>query len=285
MGLLDGKVAAITGAGGGIGRTHALLFAREGARVVVNDVGGSRDGDGDGDRSMAERVVDEIREAGGEAIVHTGDISRREGAEGLIRAAVDGYGKLDVLVNNAGILRDKTLRKMTDEMWDAVIRVHLTGSFLCLRAAAQHMIERGEGGAIVNTSSVSGLMGNFGQTNYSAAKAGIYGLTRTASIELKKYRITVNALAPVAHTRMTEDLPMMQAMPNAENLLAPEHVSPAALFLASDLARDITGQVLAVEGKRVFLFKMIQTDACLPRGESWTAQEIRDRWTEINGLK
>jgi len=285
MGLLDGKVAAITGAGGGIGRTHALLFAREGARVVVNDVGGSRDGDGDGDRSMAETVADEIRQAGGEAVVHTADISRREGAESLIRTAIDSYGKLDVLVNNAGILRDKTLRKMTDEMWDAVIKVHLTGSFLCLRAAAQHMIERGEGGAIINTSSVSGLMGNFGQTNYSAAKAGVYGLTRTASIELKKYRITVNALAPVAHTRMTEDLPMMQAMPNSENLLAPEHVSPAALFLASELARDITGQVLAVEGKRVFLFKMVQTDACLPRGESWTAREIRDRWTEISGLK
>ncbi len=284
MGLLDGKVAAITGAGGGIGRTHALLFASEGARVVVNDVGGSRDGSG-GDQSMAQQVADEIRQAGGEAVVHTADISRREGAESLIRTAIDSYGKLDVLVNNAGILRDKTLRKMTDEMWDSVIQVHLTGSFLCLRAAAQHMIERGEGGAIINTSSVSGLMGNFGQTNYSAAKAGVYGLTRTAAIELKKYRITVNALAPVAHTRMTEDLPMMQAMPNSENLLAPEHVSPAALFLASELARDITGQVLAVEGKRVFLFKMIQTDACLPRGESWTAQEIRDRWTEISGLK
>jgi NAD(P)-dependent dehydrogenase (short-subunit alcohol dehydrogenase family) len=283
MGLLDGKVAAITGAGGGIGRAHALLFAREGASIVVNDVGRARDGAGELDASMAQQVVDEITAAGGAAVAHTGDISQRDGADSLIQQAIDQYGKLDILVNNAGILRDKTLRKMTDEMWHSVIEVHLTGTFLCTRAAAVHMIERGEGGAIINTSSVSGLMGNFGQTNYSAAKAGIYGLTRTASIELKKYRITVNALAPVAHTRMTEDLPGIQAMPNSEALLAPEHVSPAVLFLASDLARDITGQVLAVEGQRMFLFKMIQTDACLPAGDRWTAQEIRDRWSEISG--
>jgi NAD(P)-dependent dehydrogenase (short-subunit alcohol dehydrogenase family) len=284
MGLLDGKVAAITGAGGGIGRAHALLFAKEGAKVIVNDLGGARDGSG-ADDSMASRVVAEIREAGGEAIANHGDISNIDGAKGLIQTALDTYGKLDIMLNNAGILRDKSLRKMTDEMWHAVIAVHLTGTFFCVREAALHMVERGEGGRIINTSSVSGLMGNFGQTNYSAAKAGIYGLTRTAAIELKKHRITVNALAPVAHTRMTEDLPVMQAMSNSQQLLAPEHVAPAALFLASELAADITGQVLAVEGKRMFMFKMTQTGACMPAGENWTAQEIRERWAEISGNK
>jgi NAD(P)-dependent dehydrogenase (short-subunit alcohol dehydrogenase family) len=283
MGLLDGKVAAITGAGGGIGRAHALLFAREGAAVVVNDLGGARDGSG-GDRSAAQKVVDEITAAGGRAIAHTEDISKRPGAESLIAAAIASYGKLDVMVNNAGILRDKTLRKMTDEMWHAVVEVHLTGTYLCTQAAAAHLMDRNEGGSIINTSSVSGLLGNFGQANYAAAKAGIYGLTRTAALELKKYRVRVNALAPVAHTRMTEDLPMMQAMANAKEILGPELVAPAALFLASDLASDITGQVLAVEGNRLYLFKMIQTPACLPLKEGgWTAQEIRDRWAEISG--
>jgi len=284
MGLLDGKVAAITGAGGGIGRAHALLFAREGARVIVNDLGGARDGSGTGS-SMADQVVAEIEAAGGEAIASYQDVADPDGARGIIQAAVDQFGKLDVMVNNAGILRDKTLHKMTVEMWDAVIHVHLKGSFLCTQAAAIHMRDRNEGGRIINTTSVSGLMGNFGQANYSAAKAGIYGLTRTAAIELKKYKITVNALAPVALTRMTEDLPMMQAMPNANDLLAPEHVAPAALFLASNLAADITGQVVAVEGKRIYLYRMTQTPAAMPEGDGWTAQEIRERWSEISDVK
>jgi NAD(P)-dependent dehydrogenase (short-subunit alcohol dehydrogenase family) len=282
MGLLDGRVAAITGAGGGIGRAHALLFAREGARIVVNDLGGARDGDGAGS-AMADEVVAEIEASGGTAAACYADISRPEGAQELVDTALSRFGQLDVLVNNAGILRDKTLRKMDVEMWDAVIRVHLRGTFLCTQAAVQAMCERGQGGRIINTSSVSGLMGNFGQANYSAAKAGIYGFTRTAAIELKKQGITVNALAPVALTRMTEDLPMMQAMPNAHDLLSPEHVAPAALFLASDLAADITGVVLAVEGKRMYLYKMSQTAAVTPSGEGWDAHEIRERWAEISG--
>lgn len=281
MGLLDGKVAAITGAGGGIGRAHALLFAREGVRVVVNDVGTTADGS-----PAADAVVAEIREAGGEAAASRDDIATTAGAEALVQGAIDTYGQLDILVNNAGILRDKTLRKMTDAMWSSVIDVHLTGTFLCTRAAAQHMLERNQGGRIINTSSVSGLMGNFGQSNYAAAKAGIYGLTRTAALELKRHRITVNALAPVALTRMTEDLPMMKAMPNAGELLAPEYVAPAALFLASEMAADLTGQVLAVEGKRMYLFKMIRTPAVVSETEGgWTAQEIRERWTEISGAR
>lgn len=287
MGLLDGKTAVITGAGEGIGRAHALEFAREGARVVVNDTGGPRDGAGSGSRDVADRVVAEITARGGTACASYDDVGSAAGAEAVVQRAVDEYGALDVLVNNAGILRDKTLTTLTDEMWQEVIRVHLTGAFLCLRAAARQMVARSEGGAIINTTSVSGMMGNFGQANYSAAKAGVYGLTRAASIELRQHRITVNALAPIAHTRMTRDLPMMKAMPNAASLLSPERVAPAAVFLASELARDITGHVLAVEGKRLYAFKVVQTNACVPEDPEggWTAEEIRQHWSEICGSK
>lgn len=285
MGLLDGKAAVITGAGEGIGRAHALAFAREGARVVVNDTGWPRDRTGAGSRDVADRVVDEIVATGGAACASYDDVATAEGAEAVVQRAVDEYGALDILVNNAGILRDKPLTSLTDEMWREVISVHLTGAFLCVRAAARSMIARGEGGAVINTTSVSGMMGNFGQANYSAAKAGVYGLTRAAAIELRRHRITVNALAPVAHTRMTRDLPMMQAMPNAADLLSPERVAPAAIFLASELARDITGHVLAVEGNRLYAFKVVQTNACVPEDPEggWTAEEIRQRWSEICG--
>jgi NAD(P)-dependent dehydrogenase (short-subunit alcohol dehydrogenase family) len=286
MGILDGKVAVITGAGGGIGRAHALLFAREGAKVVVNDLGGARDGSGQGSTTMAESVCAEIAAAGGQAVPSFDDVSDRAGAEAIMKKAVDSFGQLDILVNNAGILRDKTMLKMDDAMFDVVVRVHLRGTFLCTQAAARIMSESKKGGRIVNTSSVSGLIGNFGQANYSAAKAGIYGFTRTCSMELKKYGITVNALAPVAVTRLTEDLPMVAALPNAKELLAPEHIAPAALFLASDLASDITGQVLAVEGPRMYLFKMIQTGAVTAKnGTEWSAQEIKERWAEISAAK
>jgi NAD(P)-dependent dehydrogenase (short-subunit alcohol dehydrogenase family) len=284
MGLLDGKVAAITGSGRGIGRAHAHRFAREGARVVVSDLGGARDGTG-ADQALADQVVDEIRAAGGQAVAHHGDISQPEGAEGLVGRAVAAFGQLDILVNNAGILRDKTLRKMTVEQWDAVIQVHLRGTFLCTQAAARHLLDRGAPGRIINTTSVSGLKGNFGQANYAAAKAGIYGFTLTAALELEKYGITVNAIAPIAHTRMTEDLPMMSAMPGAAELLAPERIAPAALFLASDRAADITGTILAVEGARIYLYRMSQTAAVLPADPAvgWTAEEIDARWAEIAG--
>ena len=172
-------------------------------------------------------------------------VATPEGAAKIVKTAVDAFGRVDILVNNAGILRDKTLLKMDEAMWDAVIAVHLKGTFLCTQAAAKQMVAQGGGGRIVNTTSVSGMLGNFGQANYAAAKAGIYGLTRTAAIELQKHRITVNAIAPIAKTRMTEDLPMFQS---AGDTLTPEHVAPAALFLASDLCADKTGNVLAVAG-------------------------------------
>jgi NAD(P)-dependent dehydrogenase (short-subunit alcohol dehydrogenase family) len=285
MGLLDGKVALITGAGNGIGRAHALLFAKEGAKVVVNDLGGARDGSGS-DARAAQLVADEIKAAGGQAVANYDDVSERAGAEGMVKQAVDAFGQLDILVNNAGILRDKTLLKLEDANWDIIMKVHLRGTYLCTQVAAKHMADRGKGGRIINTSSVSGLMGNFGQANYAAAKAGIYGFTRTASMELKKYNITVNALAPVAVTRLTDDLPFFQQMPNAKEMLAPEHISPAVLFLASELASDLTGIVLAAEGPRMYMFKMLQTPPVTAKdGAHWTAQEIKDRWGEIANAK
>jgi NAD(P)-dependent dehydrogenase (short-subunit alcohol dehydrogenase family) len=278
MGLLDGKVAVVTGSGGGIGRAEALLFAKEGAKVVVNDVGVLRDGSSGADAPTARAVVEEIRAAGGEAVESVAPVHTPEGAAAIVQTAVDAFGRIDVLVNNAGILRDKTLLKMDLEAWRAVLDVHLTGSFLCTQAAAKRMVSQGEGGRIVNTTSVSGMMGNFGQASYAAAKAGIYGLTRTSAIELQKHRIYVNALAPIAKTRMTEDLPMFQHLTG----VTPEHVAPAALFLASPLAAERTGVVLAVSGAQMYAFKVVQTAGRFKEGDgAWTAEEIAESWDAI----
>ena len=278
MGLLEGKVVVVTGAGGGLGRAHAQLFAREGAKVLVNDVGGSRDGTG-GDSSAAEKVVAEIRAAGGQAAANHDSVATTEGAQGIVKAATDAFGRVDVLVNNAGILRDKTLLKMTEADFDAVIAVHLRGTFLTGQAFAKQLVTQGEGGKLVNTTSVSGMLGNFGQANYAAAKAGIYGLTRTMSIELQKHKITVNALAPIAKTRMTEDLPMFQG----KESLSPEHVAPAALFLASSLSGDKTGYVLAAAGARMYAFKVVESAGKFKDDDAgvWTAREIAENWEAI----
>lgn len=278
MGLLDGKVAIVTGAGGGIGRAHARLLARSGAKVVVNDLGGPRDGSGK-DAGPAHEVALEIQKEGGTATVNADNVATAEGAAAIVKAAIDAYGRVDVLVNNAGILRDKSFLKMDEGMWDAVVAVHLKGTFLCSQVFAKQVVAQGGGGRIVNTTSVSGMLGNFGQANYSAAKAGIYGLTRTMSIELQKHRITVNAIAPIAKTRMTEDLPMFQGV----DTLTPEHIAPAALFLASDLCGDRTGHVLAVAGARVYAFKVVETPGRFKETDNgvWTAQEIADAWDGI----
>ena len=279
MGLLDGKVAIITGSGRGLGRAHALLFAREGCKVVVNDVGVGRDGVGP-DPCAATDVVAEIQQAGGEAVANHDSVATPEGASRIVLAAVSAFGRVDVLVNNAGILRDKSFFKMDGEMWRSVLEVHLTGTFLCSQAFAKQVVAQGGGGRIVNTTSVSGLVGRFGQANYAAAKAGVYGLTRAMAVELQKHRVTVNAITPIARTRMTEDLPMFQGV----DTLTPEHVAPAALFLASDLCADRTGHVLAVAGSRVYAFKIVETQGRFKdEGDGvWTAAEIAENWDAIN---
>lgn len=283
MGLLDGKIAIITGAGNGIGRAHALLFAREGAKVVVNDAGGARDGSGATASNPADAVVAEILAAGGAAVASHASVTSREGAESIVQKAVKEFGRVDVLVNNAGILRDKTFLKMDDAMWSDVIDVHLRGTFLVSQAFAKQAVSQGQFGApgarIVNTTSVSGMMGNFGQANYAAAKAGIYGLTRTLSIELQKHKITVNAIAPIAKTRMTEDLPMFAGVAT----MTPEHVAPAVLFLSSDLCGDRTGHVLAVAGARMYAFKVVETAGKFKDADDgvWTANEIAEHWDAI----
>ena len=200
MGLLDGKVALVTGAGGGLGETHALLLAQEGALVVVNDLGGSRDGAGGG-RGMADTVVDKIKAMGGQAVADYGNVANEADAKAMIQKAVDTFGRIDFLIANAGILRDKSFKNMTNDMWDIVIDVHLRGTYLTVNAAYHQMIEQGHGGSIVVTSSTSGLLGNFGQSNYGAAKAGIAGFARCLFQEGMKYGIRVNILAPAAWSR------------------------------------------------------------------------------------
>lgn len=281
MGTLDGRVTIITGAGRGIGREHALYFASQGAKVVVNDLGGDIHGDG-ADRAPAQQVVDEIVAMGGEAVANTDSVADFGGAKRLIDTAVETFGDLHVLVNNAGILRDKTLVNMGESDFDLVIAVHLRGTFLCTQAAARQFKIQGKGGRIINTSSLSGLLGNFGQGNYSAAKGGIYSLTRTASMEFAKMGVTVNAIAPVAITRMTEDLQMFKGMSQGEQeKLSPQYIAPVVAFLASDLAADVNGQIIGVHGPKVFAYKMIESEGLTHEGGPWTPAELKERWAEI----
>ena len=271
MGLLDGKVAIITGAGGGLGRCHALLLAKEGAAIVVNDLGGSRDGKG-GDASMADQVVKEIKAAGGQAVANYDSVATVKGGEGICKTALDAFGKIDILVNNAGILRDMTLVKTDEASWDIVVQVHLKGTYCVTRPVFSHMKDRGQGGVIVNTTSTSGLIGNFGQCNYGAAKAGIAGFTRCLALEGKKYGIRVWGLAPVAVTRLTEDLPGMGS-DQMKEALGPEKVSPTVLYMVSDLSKDKTGKFLFAGGSKVAEMKIVVSDGVKnPKGV--TAQEI-----------
>jgi NAD(P)-dependent dehydrogenase (short-subunit alcohol dehydrogenase family) len=278
-GLLEGKVAIVTGAGGGIGREHALTFAREGAKVVVNDLGSDRHGGGKGGE-MADQTVADIKAAGGEASANYDSVATREGADGILWTALNKYGRVDVLVNNAGILRDKTLLNMSEQDFDLVIEVHLRGTFLCTQAAGRIFKTQGKGGRIINTTSLSGLLGNFGQGNYAAAKGGIYSLTRTASMEFQRMGVTVNAIAPVALTRMTQDLQMFKGL--TADQIGPQYVAPVAAFLASDLAADITGTIVGVQGPKIFVYKMVEAEGVTREGGPWSPAEIRERWAEIS---
>ncbi len=284
MGALDGRIAIITGAGRGIGREHALLFASEGAKVVVNDLGGAVDGSGD-DRSQAQVVVDEIVKAGGEAVANTDDITDWEGGKRLIDAAVQSFGGLHVLINNAGILRDRVLVNMSEADWDSVVRVHLKGHFVPTRHAAAYWREQTKAGtevraAVVNTSSTSGLLGNPGQSNYGAAKAGIAAFTTIAADELVRYGVRVNAIAPAARTRMTEQTPglsdIVQAPADASvfDSWDPANISPLVAYLATE-ACPASGTVFFVQGGQVRLFQPWTMTETIEKDGRWTVAELQ----------
>ncbi|MGQ4387395.1 SDR family oxidoreductase [Streptomyces sp. SAS_270] len=282
--LCEGRVVVVTGAGRGLGRAHALAYAAEGARVVVNDLGVGLDGS-PGPGSPAQQVVEEIRAAGGEAVAHGGDIATAEGAASLVRTALETYGRLDTLVNNAGFLRDRMLVNLDEDDWDAVMRVHLKGHFLPLKHAAAHWRTEAKAGRtprarIVNTSSGAGLLGSVGQGNYSAAKAGIIGLTLVAAAETARYGVQVNAIAPAARTRMTEDAfaATMAApgSPNAFDAMAPENVSPLVVWLGSDACAGVTGRVFEAEGGRITVMEGWRPGPSADKGARWTPAEAGD---------
>ncbi len=292
MGALDGRTAIITGAGRGIGREHALLFAAEGANVVVNDLGAAVDGSGD-DRSPAQQVVDEIVSAGGSAVANADDVCDWEGGRRLVQTAVEAFGDLHVLVNNAGILRDRVLVNMSEAEWDSVVHVHLKGHFVPTRHAAAYWRQQTKEGkeiraSVVNTSSTSGLLGNPGQSNYGAAKAGIAALTVIAAEELVRYGVRVNAIAPAARTRMTEQTPGLSDIVRAPADLAtfdswdPANVSPLVAYLATESC-PATGRVFFVQGGQVRLFQPWTMTESIDKDDRWTVAELQAEMHRLGG--
>ncbi|MFJ3901923.1 SDR family oxidoreductase [Streptomyces sp. NPDC090025] len=271
MGLCDARVVIVTGAGRGLGRAHALAFAAEGAKVVVNDLGVGLDGTPGGDGSPADAVVAEIRAAGGEAVAHGGDIATEEGAGSLVRTALDTFGRLDTLVNNAGFLRDRMLVNLAEDDFDAVMRVHVKGHFLPLRHAAAHWRAEAKAGRpvtarVVNTTSGAGLLGSVGQGNYAAAKAAIVGLTLVAAAEMGRYGVQANAIAPAARTRMTEQT-------FASLAALPEDVSPLVVWLGSAASAGVTGRVFEAEGGRLTVMEGWRPGPTVDKGARWTPAE------------
>jgi NAD(P)-dependent dehydrogenase (short-subunit alcohol dehydrogenase family) len=291
MGELEGRVAIITGAGRGIGREHALLFASEGAKVVVNDLGGSNDGSGS-DATPAQQVVDEIKAMGGEAVANYDSVASWEGGQRLVNTAVETFGDLHVLVNNAGILRDRVLVNMTEEEWDAVVEVHLKGHFVPTRWAAAYWREQTKQGkevkaSVINTSSTSGLLGNPGQTNYGAAKSGIATFSVIAAQELGRYGVRVNCIAPAARTRLTEATPGLGDVikapddPNKFDNWDPANISPLIAYLARESSPE-TGQVYFVQGGQVRRFQGWKMEETIEKQGRW---EVAELVTEMPKLK
>jgi NAD(P)-dependent dehydrogenase (short-subunit alcohol dehydrogenase family) len=279
-GICEGRVVIVTGAGRGIGREHALEFARQGAKVVVNDLGVARDGTGP-TSTPADEVVDEIRGIGAEAVANGDDIADWDGAQRLVRTAVDTFGRLDVLVNNAGFLRDRMLFSSSEEEWDAVIRVHLKGHFAPTRHASEYWRAQSKAGEpvdarIVNTSSGAGLMGSVGQGAYSAAKAGIAALTLVESAEFARYGVTANAIAPAARTRMTEEVfaDRMAAPDGGFDANDPANISPLVVWLGSAQSRDVTGRVFEVEGGVLSVADGWQHGPRIDKGARWDPADV-----------
>ncbi|MEV5539067.1 SDR family oxidoreductase [Saccharopolyspora shandongensis] len=280
-GIVDGRIVIVTGAARGIGRGHALEFARQGAKVVVNDIGAEVDGTGSSTGPAGE-VVDEIRAAGGEAIANGDDVADFEGAKRLVESAVEHYGDLNVLVNNAGILRDRMLFNMTEQEWDAVIRVHLKGTFAPLRHAAAYWRAKAKAGEevdarVINTTSSSGIYGNPGQGNYGAAKAGIAGLTVIAAREMERYGIAVNAIAPAALTRMTDGLGRQVRAPEGRfDVANADNIAPLVVWLAGEKAKGITGRVFNVRGGSISVAEGWIAGPGVDKGERWDPAELDD---------
>jgi len=276
---LKGRTALITGAGGGLGRAHALLFAKYGANVVVNDLGGKADGSGAG-HSMADTVVDEIKKAGGKAVANYGSVSSKEGAEAMIKTAIDSFGSIDIVVNNAGILRDKSFKNMTDDDWDLVNAVHVKGAYFVTKAAWPHMLEK-KWGRVVMTASASGIYGNFGQSNYSMAKMGLVGFGQTLALEGEKHNIRTNIIAPVAVSRMTESL-----MPaNVHDLIKPEFVSPLVVYLCSEKC-DANGEYYEVGAGCFARLETLRAKglAVKPGTADISVELVAENWKKINDM-
>jgi NAD(P)-dependent dehydrogenase (short-subunit alcohol dehydrogenase family) len=276
QGMVAGKVAIVTGAGRGIGRAIAMLMAQEGASVLVNDVGANVDGSG-ADVAPAQAVVEEIRQAGGKAIADTLSVTEPQSAEAMVKAAIDAFGRIDILVNNAGILRDRIFHRMSWSDWHDVINVHLNGSFNMSRAVATHFREQ-QSGALVHMTSTSGLIGNFGQANYMAAKLALHGLSRGIALDMARYNVRSNAIAPSAWSRMIGSIPTET---EAEKLrverlkqMTPEKIAPLAVYLCSDRAEGITGQIFGVRNNEIFLFSQPRPVRVIHRSEGWTPQRL-----------
>jgi NAD(P)-dependent dehydrogenase (short-subunit alcohol dehydrogenase family) len=276
MKMVQDKVVVVTGAGGGIGRDIALAMAAEGAEVVVNDIGASVAGEGN-DAGPAQRVVDEIRAAGGTAVANTDSVSQAASAARIISAALEAFGRVDVVVNNAGILRDRFFHKMSPEEWDAVIQVHLYGSFHVSRAAAPHFKDQ-ESGCYVHMTSTSGLIGNFGQANYSAAKLGIAALSKSIALDMQKFNVRSNCISPFAWSRMIGSIPTEtpeeQARVDRLKQMTPAKIAPLAVCLASEQAKDVSGQIFAVRNNEIFLMSQPRPLRSVQRSEGWSPQTV-----------
>ncbi len=278
MAMLSERVAVVTGAARGIGREIALLMAQHGARVVVNDFGGSESGVGTA-TGPADDVVREIKALGGQAVANYDSVATMAGGARIVQTALDHFGRVDIVVNNAGILRDRMIFNMTEEEWDAVVGTHLKGSFAVTRAATPHMKEQ-KWGRFVNMTSTSGLVGNVGQANYAAAKLGIVGLTKVVALDMARYNVTANCISPFAWTRMIGTIPQATDAERARvdkiKKMGPEHIAPVAVFLASDAAKEISGQVFGVRGKEIMLFNHMRPLMRIHHDAGWTPERLAE---------